>query len=265
MAERGEPSPPGWEPPSSFEERLANTLIPAPLYWRIRALRERRRGERELALLPFLADARRTSIDVGANKGVYIYWLARYSRHVYAFEPNPKIFRILKAGAGRAPGVTVSPVALSDTSGRDVLRVPRNESGYSNQRATLHDGIPGAFYAELEVETRRLDDERIDDVGFIKIDVEGYEFAVLDGAAETIRRDRPVLLIEIEEIHNQIPIETALERVCSLGYAAFAVIRGALTAIERFSPEANHRAAAKRADYVFNFIFLPLEARPKRS
>jgi FkbM family methyltransferase len=259
MAERGEPFPADWEPPSNFEERLATGLIPAPLYWRLRAWRERRRGEREIALLPFLADARRISIDAGANKGVYTYWLAKHSRHVHAFEPNPKIFRILKAGAGRAPGVTVSPVALSDARGRAVLRVPRTERGYSNQRATLHAEIPGRAYGELEVETRRLDDAGIGDVGFIKIDVEGHELAVLDGAAETIRRDRPVLLIEIEEIHNPIPIETALARVCDLGYAAFAMIRGTLTTIERFSPEAHHRTPADRADYVFNFIFLPLE------
>ncbi len=257
MAERSEPSPPVWEPPSTFEERLANTLIPAPFYWRLRAWRERRRGEREIALLPILVDGRRVSIDVGANKGVYTYWLARYSRHVYAFEPNPKIFRILKASAARAPRVTLSPIALSDASGRAQLHVPRTESGYSNQRATLHEQSPGCAYGELEVETRRLDDEGIDEVGFIKIDVEGHEFAVLDGAAETIRRDRPVLLIEIEEIHNQIPIETALARVSGLGYAAFALIRGTLTAIEGFSPEAHHRAPAERADYVFNFIFLP--------
>ena len=192
MAERSEPSPPVWEPPSTFEERLANTLIPAPFYWRLRAWRERRRGEREIALLPILVDGRRVSIDVGANKGVYTYWLARYSRHVYAFEPNPKIFRILKASAARAPRVTLSPIALSDASGRAQLHVPRTESGYSNQRATLHEQSPGCAYGELEVETRRLDDEGIDEVGFIKIDVEGHEFAVLDGAAETIRRDRPV-------------------------------------------------------------------------
>ena len=80
----------GWEPPSSLEERLLGVLLPARLHTWARARREMLRGEPELRLLPELADAARASIDVGANKGVYAYWLERCSRHVFAYEPNPK-------------------------------------------------------------------------------------------------------------------------------------------------------------------------------
>ena len=182
-----------WEPPSSLEERLVGALLPPRLYYWVRAHRERLSGEPELGLLPTLVDPGRNSVDVGANKGVYTYWLQRCSRHVYAYEPNPKMFRILHAAAGG--NVTVSPVALSDATGTSMLRVPKTMGGYSNQGASLNYRKVGPDYGEVAVETRRLDDAGLADVGFIKIDVEGHEMAVIEGGRELIARDRPTLLV----------------------------------------------------------------------
>ncbi len=251
--ERATPS--SWQPPSSLEERLLGALLPPRLYCRIRAHRERRRGEAELALLPFLCDAGRASVDIGANKGVYTYWLQRHSRHVYAYEPNPKIFRILARGVHG--NVTLSPLALSDQSRTTTLRVPGSGGSYSNQRATLAPAKAGQEYGELAVESRRLDDERLEDISFIKIDVEGHELAVLSGASETLARERPVLLVEIEEIHSGRAIEDSLAAVTAYGYVGLVLIGGALCELGRFNPEAHHRSPTRRQDYVFNFIFLP--------
>ena len=245
----------GWEPPSSLEERLLGALVPARLHCWVRARREWRRGEPELRLLADLADADRDSIDVGANKGVYTYWLERCSRHVFAYEPNPKMFRILRAGAG--PGVTVSPAALSNVTGPGVLRVPRTAGGYSNQGASLNYDKVGPDFGAVEIETRRLDDEGLASVGFIKIDVEGHELAVLEGGRALIERDWPVLLIEIEEAHTNRPIEESLAAVMALGYDGFALLHGELRGLDAFDPQAHHRSPAGPADYVFNFIFKP--------
>ena len=70
----------GWEPPWTLEERLKFALVPVPLYMRYRIAKERRHGEAEIALLPFLADPARVSLDIGANKGVYAWLLKDYSR-----------------------------------------------------------------------------------------------------------------------------------------------------------------------------------------
>ena len=242
-----------WQPPSSLEERLLDALVPPRLHYWVRARRQWRRGEGELRLLPELMDPARNSVDVGANKGVYTYWMERHSRHVYAYEPNPKMFRILLAGAGR--NVTASPVALSDSTGHSVLRVPRTASGYSNQGASLNYGKVGDDYGEVTIEARRLDDEALTDVGFIKIDVEGHELAVLEGGRDLIARDRPALLIEMEEAHTKQQIEAA-------GMARSFELLAPLAAaqpdiLDNFDGDAHHRAASRAADYTFNFIFKP--------
>lgn len=247
-----------WQPPVSFEERVRGVLIPPSIYYVLRARRELRRGEAELRILPFLVDPSLISVDAGANKGVYTYWLERLSQHVHAYEPNPKMFNVLKRGASLK--ATLHHAALSDQAGEFALRIPKTGKGrYSNQGASLNHDKVGDSYGEVMVETRRLDDEKLGKIGFIKIDVEGHEMAVLDGALETIQRDRPTLLIEMEQQHTGRAIEDDIKRVTDLGYRMLWLHRGMLNAADRFDGDAHHRAAASREDYVFNFIFVPKE------
>lgn len=243
---------------STFGERLKYALIPGPLYIRYRARKEVRRGEKEIGLLPFLVDSRRNAIDAGANKGVYTYFIAKYARHTYAFEPNPKMFRILRRNVGS--NVTVSPVALSDATGEAELRIPFLAKGHSNQGASLSRVKVQGSFTPVVVATARIDDLALDDIGFIKIDVEGFEDAVLRGARRTIERDRPTLLIEIEEKHTQRPIEGDIRSIVALGYdGVFLGTSGLLQPLSAFDPVAHHRQPTER--YVYNFIFLPSERR----
>jgi FkbM family methyltransferase len=240
---------------STFEERLKSGLIPGRLYIRYRVLKEKRRGEAELALVPFLADRRRNAIDAGANKGTYAYVIAGCARHVFAYEPNPKMFDVLRRTA--AHNVTASPIALSDVSGQATLRVPLGSKGHSNQRGTLRDLSGADSFTPVKVEARRIDDLDLSDIGFMKIDVEGFEAAVLRGAEKTIDRDRPNLLIEIEEKHTGRPIEESLAAVLRYGYEGLFVKDGAMKSLSLFDPERDHRNP--EGGYVFNFIFLPTE------
>ena len=249
----------GWEPPWTLEERLKFALFPTPLYMRYRLAKERRHGEEEIALIPFLADPARASLDIGANKGVFAWLLKDYSRKVFAFEPNPKMFRFLQRLAGDC--ITVSSIALSDRSGSAILRVPRHRrGGFSNQGASLRDIKVADDYVGVEVKTKRRDDLNIENIGFIKIDVEGFEQSVLAGARETIDRDHPSLLIEIEEAHTKQPIEEAIAAVEALGYRGLFLRHGVLQPIDVFDGNRHHRKPEIREDYVFNFIFLPKEA-----
>jgi len=216
-----------WTPPVTLEERLKTALVPPQLYIRYLYRKELRRGEPEIHLIPWLADRRRVSLDVDALR----HW-----------------------ASGRA---VLHPIALGDTAGTAELRVPRRRHGFSNQGASLSPAKADRPHAALPVETARLDDLGIADIGFIKIDVEGFETEVLDGARETLRCDRPNLLVELEEKHTAASLSEMVSGICGYGYRCFALRHGTLTAFERLDLEAHHRAPATRRDYIFNFIFLP--------
>ncbi|MCP5368491.1 MAG: FkbM family methyltransferase [Hyphomicrobiales bacterium] len=246
---------PDWSPPATLEERLKHFLVPPRLYMRYRAGKELRKGERELHLLPALVDPSRTAVDAGANKGVWSHLLAARARAVHAFEPNPKLFPILRRGA--AANVTCHPLALSDRAGTARLNVPMGHGGYSNQRGTLRDLGGDQAHASVEIATARLDDLDLGDIGFMKIDVEGHELTVLDGARQTLARCRPNLIIEIEEKHTGRPIEDQVAQVEALGYTCLVYHRGSLKLFATLDPAAIHRRPAAAEDYIFNFVFLP--------
>ncbi len=240
----------------SLYEELRYRLVPPRLYARYRAYRGYLTGEPELRLLRFLVDRERNSVDVGANKGVYTYFLARLSRRTFAYEPNPRIYRFLVPGV--APNVEVLPYALSDGTGEGVLAIPRRSKGYSNQCASLERAQFTGEVMEVRVERRRLDDQGHGPVGFIKIDVEGHEAAVLRGARRTLEEDRPNLLVEIEEVHNPDAFEETFAFLRALDYDGFALIEGRLTSLDHFDVERHQRRPiAGVGSYVYNFIFLP--------
>lgn len=244
-----------WTPPSSLEEKAKHLLVPPSLYIRYLYRRECRKGEREIGLVPFLAKKDKLSLDIGANKGVWSYAMLPHSLGVQSFEPNPKSLGILQSwGAGK---LQIHDMALSNQTGTATLYVPKGlRSSYSNQRSSLVLTRSEGF-GSVTVQTRKLDDLNIANIGFMKIDVEGFEQQVLQGAAETLKRERPNLVIEIEEKHTKQRIEDQLKIVCGYGYDCFALLRGTLTPMALIDFEHHHRAPATRADYIFNFIFLP--------
>ncbi|MGB8275242.1 MAG: FkbM family methyltransferase [Alphaproteobacteria bacterium] len=231
---------------------------PFRAYYRIRALLYGWRRYPELPLIRHLADRGRVSLDVGANLGLYTYFLARASRHVYAFEPNPNPYRVLRSVADS--NVTVLAMALSDVSGEADLVIPRGPRGWSNNGATLERQYAGPAMT-VRVPCRRIDDLGIADIGFIKIDVEGYELAVLEGARETLARDRPALLVENEVTHRRAKFAAVFQLLESLGYEGFFLETGVLRTLSHFSVEKHQIAPlAPGGDsrlYVRNFIFLP--------
>ena len=163
--------------------------------------------EREMELLDLLCDRTRPGIDVGAKVGMYTYRIRRHSSEVIAFEPIPMLNRMLRTVFEGKHG-RIEPYAVSNQRGTAMLRLPydhegKGKYGYSTiEPANRFDPAMIARSETIEVETRRLDDYNLPDVGFIKIDVEGHELAVLEGAEATLARHTPNLLIECNEEHQ---------------------------------------------------------------
>ncbi len=229
----------------NLPDRLKYLLIPASLH-AANLHRRLARREPELGLLPWLVPRSRVAVDVGANKGAYTRALLALAASVHAFEPNPALLPWLRRI--HSPRLTVHARALGARDGAGTLRIPLSRKGQpSKQRATLARPAADARYVESPTEVRRLDSFDIGDVGFVKIDVEGYESEVIAGAEETIARCRPTLLVEIEEKHRGESPRTTIDNIDALGYRCHVLVDGALTDARRF----------EITPAMFNWIFLP--------
>lgn len=250
-------------------ERVGVTLAPLMYKMPVRFGLQGLTGLRDpmLGRLETLVDRRGRAVDVGANNGMYAYALMRLSESVEAFEPQPLCVESLRAYAARNARLHVHQCGLSDHDGEATLYVPIMRSRFRNFMATglasLHETNGDA--KRISVALKRLDDFAFDDVSFIKIDVEGHESAVIDGAAATIARCRPTLLVEIEQRHLGSPIEAVFSAITGMGYRGFFFEDGALRDIAEFSEERHQRiyldditSAVKRDVYINNFVFKPL-------
>ncbi|MGH6969306.1 MAG: FkbM family methyltransferase [Stellaceae bacterium] len=247
----------------------ARSLCPRPLLlWREARYFEKH-GERELRLMRHLCLRDRDAIDVGANEGSYVHFMKRHARRVYAFEPVPWLAEALAWKF--APRVVVRNIALSREAGVAVLRIPLVGGVPVTGLASLN-GVNGgapadAGFKEIEVPTRPLDDVFAGPAGFIKIDVEGHEEAVLDGAARTIARCRPRLLVEIEERRTPGALARIYAFLRRFNYRGYFLRGVAVAAVEAFDAATMQRpadiagfhAGVARAEferYINNFLFV---------
>jgi len=157
--------------------------------------------EPESRFLTQIGPGKGVALDVGANYGLYTWALSKLYRKVVAFEPNHEAASQILAA--RLPNVEVIFAGVSSANGIATLFIPRVNGVVLSGWASLdYRNCPDAtVLVKQEVELRTLDSQRFEDVGFIKIDVEGHEIEVLRGGAKTIQRHHPHLLIEIREKH----------------------------------------------------------------
>ena len=218
-------------------------------------------GEREIHLLSKIVDPERIAVDVGVHEGIYSRHLAGLCRGVVGFDANPLSAAFCQAALGRL--ATIHNCALSDAAGTVTLRIPMPDGrGGETALATIAPSnvLGGRPAAEVTVRAARLDDFDLPPVGFIKIDVEGHEEAVLRGAQGVIARDRPVLMIEIEERHNPGALGRIFQSLRVDGFTAACMQSGAL----RDAGDAKAFAARAPGEpgYVHNFFFFPAERSP---
>ena len=207
----------------------------------------------ELRFISRLCNAAKTSIDVGASLGLYTAHLLACSSEVWAIEPRKGAATELKSLYQGAP-VVVHPFALSDVDGELVLRVCVSDPG----RSTLEPSNAVNGDPEL-VTARRLDSLNPESVGFIKIDVEGHEEAVLKGAMKTIERERPNFLIEIEERHKCGATQTVPEILDRLGYTGWFLIDNRWQPLSSF--DIKKHQCENSSPYINNFVFVPAERK----
>jgi FkbM family methyltransferase len=178
--------------------RLANILYehfyPAyyPLYAAWKALSDRR----ERALLCQLIRPGMTVVDVGANIGIYTRFFSRLvtsSGHVHAFEPAPSNYKHLQENIGNDPNILLNQKAVGESSG-SVKLFFSDELNVDHRTFDSGDGRRGVNVPIVSLDEYFNAGDRVD---LIKIDVQGYELSVLQGAKRVLE-DNPDIKILME-------------------------------------------------------------------
>jgi FkbM family methyltransferase len=243
---------------------VARNALPTRWQVPIKYWYARMRGdlEPEMALLDRLVSRGEHVIDIGGNRGVYAYSFWKLRARLDVFEPNPDCAGILKSWAEDKQGVSVHPIALSSCAGTAQLHVPVDDQGVEHDASASIEASHAGQTRDLDVELRPLDSFGFTDVALIKIDVEGHESGVIEGALATLAASHPALIIEIEQRHNSRPIQEIFAQIEGLGYHGFFLKGGRLLPIAQFDPATDQSMSAfdsASADYLNNFIFLGRE------
>lgn len=210
-------------------------------------------------------------VDIGANRGLYTLLLSRLVGKggvVHALEPYPPNVQRLTRIAEAMRNIEVHAVAASDTPGTQVLSVPVVEGQVLDALGTLRSDPPSSGAESLAIATNTLDaaiPEGDRPVSLIKCDVEGHEDAVFRGASSILVRDRPTIVVEVEQRHRDAPISDAFALFMSGGYAGFFFQGARLRPLSDFNAHSmqevyecqSDRAGRMPSQYVHDFVFLP--------
>jgi FkbM family methyltransferase len=214
--------------------------------------------EFDLRISEFFALRTKCFVDVGANIGLYCLRAKALNSNleVYAFEPQPSAIEMLlmtrKLNKWNQ-GFEVHQVALSNDVGTTTLHLAGTGS-------TLDSRFLGTSSSSSEITVRvKLLDEYRGDIdfknSFVKIDVEGHELRVLQGATKVIVEDRPVWFIEIAHTINSRSFENPNfdETISTLqknGYRCY--VSDGRVSLRKFRKY-------NIGDGVFMYLFIPAE------
>jgi FkbM family methyltransferase len=183
-------------------------------------------GEPELAMLGSLVGKGGVAIDIGANEGIYAYAMSELGATVHAFEANPAFADFATRMLGQR--ARVHQLALSNETGQASFFIPLAEDSSELHLAGNLKNSHSQFERQsvIKVEVRTLDSFGLTNVQLIKVDVEGSELEVLEGARATILRDHPALLLELLSGTYEDPLAVTREVCEKYGYSAFVVDQG---------------------------------------
>ena len=134
------------------------------------------------------------SLDIGANIGYVTSWLSQRWNKVSSFEPTPITFECLRLNCNQ-DHIDLYNVGLSDREGELNFAVNKNKPDHNQIVSEFKSYKKG--WDVLKIPVKTVDDFNLDDVDFIKIDVEGHEYQVVNGALNTIKKCRPLIMLEI--------------------------------------------------------------------
>ncbi len=194
----------------------------------------------------------KTVIDIGANRGIYSYWMSRKvgpKGKVIAFEPQPELeTHLLELKASfKLDNLFIIKKGLSSNTGSQNLF--RSEPGSGG--ASLNKSQGSGDWQAIPVEVTTLDSyyDEFMDTAFIKCDVEGHEHDVFMGGRRLLERDKPCLLFECH--HDQAKKNELFSYLTSIGYDGFFSFKKGMIHFSQFDRYPYRRENEHHRNYIF--------------
>jgi FkbM family methyltransferase len=230
-----------------------------------RAYKARYRDQKqEISSLLHAINQGDTVLDIGANKGSYLWWLSKGvgSGRVVAFEPQKQLADYLIAACNLCglKNVIIEQIAVSEYSGETILNIPGETS---SPEASIESAVTRHEMCRQEkVRMVSLDDYFASEkqrISAIKMDVEGHELSVFKGASKVLQSHSPLLVFESENRHQREgTVMDVLEFLRGLGYHGSFIKNNRLLPIDEFDPSIHQRQEGSRywdsKDYCNNFV-----------
>jgi FkbM family methyltransferase len=209
-------------------------------YWLNGLLGERFEEEGLLASIVSVTDENSVIWDVGANGGLFSYYLAKRALHknIVFFEPNPMMYSLAMSALQAFPSVQGCPYALSDRSGAASLVVPEGGSTIGTLEAARTERSGTATPIECRTGDELIEDQILPPPHVIKIDTEGHEVCVVHGLIRSMRALKPKIFFE----HISISDSEALGLVPE-GYKLYSVSDEDGSLEEGFNRKRGHNSA----------------------
>ena len=213
------------------------------------------RTEREsIAFIQSLDLHGATVLDIGANRGVFTYWLSQCigpNGTVVAFEAQPELKHTIQdvERMFKLQNVDLRMTALSDTCGQTLFHRAFVGHGGGSIETESSEHIESE---SINIEMITLDsikDSFKRPVRFIKCDVEGHEPAVIEGARQLLMEDKPIILIEIHQ--KQVP--TVTEQFSDLEFEGSFFSDSVRCPIQEFDSHPYRKAGEVHRNYIFEF------------
>ena len=193
----------------------------------------------------------RIFVDVGANCGAWSSYAMNKFSLTYSFEPDNELYCYLKKKFANK-NIHVHNVALSDFNGNSNFYTPINNGNKIKSRSSMLETANTGFEQLVShVKVTKLDEYKLTNTDCIKIDVEGNELAAIKGGKETIKRYKPVLIVEIEERHHEGGSIQVFDYLYDLRYSTFILDNYSLKHVDRM--EFKNIISSRRFN---NFIFI---------
>jgi FkbM family methyltransferase len=164
-------------------------------------------GAWEPSILFFLRDTlQRTNkdqgifLDIGANTGQHSLYMAQYAKTVYAIEPYPPVLKRFNEmiSLNGFENIKVYPVGFSNREDSLPYYKPSDDNlGHGGFDPTFTKGAGKSIELPLVIGDNYLESHGINQIDLIKIDIEGYERYALLGLNNTLKKNRPIVVMEL--------------------------------------------------------------------